>query len=269
LLWQRIDPEPYRSWTGQQGPIAVTTFFILGAWTLVDPGFHQRVASAVSPKVSRTGVFVCVAFWFLFDGLMIVSGLYAIGHPLGLPEQPLHIFPVLADRVLPPGWKGLFLCGLVGTIVSAMVGYTLASGASLGRELINRVNDIQLEASEVRLTRWGIAVASFCAIVVAVQLPSVVSIWYLWSGALVGPLLAPVWLAYRPKRSIPSIWVTGSMIVSSVASLGWLFYGKRTGNDLLEVVWLGERFSLGTLIPSLSVSLSILAIGWVVSRSKH
>ncbi|MBW7928425.1 MAG: hypothetical protein H3C58_10155, partial [Fimbriimonadaceae bacterium] len=48
-------------WDGGMGWPFVASFFILGAWTLVDPGFHQRVASAESPAIGRRGVLTSVA----------------------------------------------------------------------------------------------------------------------------------------------------------------------------------------------------------------
>ncbi|RYG33605.1 hypothetical protein EON81_17765, partial [bacterium] len=53
-MWASL-PAESRSFTGGQSPLAILSFFILGAWTIADPGFHQRVSSSASPEVGRRG----------------------------------------------------------------------------------------------------------------------------------------------------------------------------------------------------------------------
>ncbi|MFY9235385.1 MAG: hypothetical protein WAO58_13110, partial [Fimbriimonadaceae bacterium] len=116
--------------TGGQGPLFILSFFLLGAWTLFDPGFHQRVASAESETASKKGVLISVVFWALFDILSITAAMYALHllPPIGdnaTSLDRLAIYPNFADQVLPAGLKAIFLCGIFGTVLSAMVGYTL------------------------------------------------------------------------------------------------------------------------------------------------
>lgn len=263
----RIEDRTLVTFTGGQGPIAVLSFFILGAWTLVDPGFHQRVASAATPKVGKRGVLVSVGCWFLFDVLSITTAMYALSHAAGLPEDKLQIFPAFAQRVLPDGLKAVFLCGILGTVLSAMVGYTLVSGTTLGRELVGRLRPEFDDRRLTVLSRVGLFVAAGTAIAIALSLPSVVALWYQWGGVLIGALILPVCLAYLPAgRRMGAPWVVAALVAAFATSLGWLVYGKRTGNGDLMVVWLGESFSLGTLMPGLAVSAAILAVGAAASR---
>jgi solute:Na+ symporter, SSS family len=137
--FSRIQPRELLSFTGGSGWIAIVSFFILGSWTLVDPGFHQRVAASKDPATGRRGVVLSVLFWLLFDLLSITAGLYALALLSPLPDNRLAIFPTIAEQALPSGLKGLFLCGMLGTIVSAMVGYALIAGASIGKDAIARI----------------------------------------------------------------------------------------------------------------------------------
>ena len=255
---------------GGQGLLAVTSFMILGAWTLVDPGFHQRVASASSPEKGRTGVLISVGFWALFDVMSITVGMYALSLSKPLPADSLHIFPVFADQTLPSGFKAIFLCGLIGTILSGLVGYTLISGASLGREIVGRLkpglNDHQLRT----WTRAGFFIACALAAIVGLKMGSVVELWYDWAGLIVGSLLLPVTLSYGilGKSRVTHGWVTLSMIASFTGSFAWLIYGKRTANEFLTVVVNGQTFSLGTLVPALAVSVVAIGVGEMIGRMK-
>lgn len=256
-------PDPnLRTLHGGAGPVAIVSFLLLGLWTLVDPGFHQRSASVASPDLARKGVLICVGFWMLFDLLSIGVGIYAIGMLKAMPENPLHIFPALAEQVLPSGLKGLFLIGILGTVLTAFAGYTLVAGGSFGRDLIARARGISDEAA-VKWTRGGIFVSSAVAIVIGLSLDSVVAIWYAWAGLIVGAMLLPFAASYGAERlqRISSPAWTASIAVGFVGSLAWLIWGYTHGNPYLNVTWFGAEFSLGTLVPALALSAGTL-LAW-------
>jgi SSS family solute:Na+ symporter len=266
-----IENKALLQFSGGSGPLVVLSFFILGAWTLVDPGFHQRVASAESPETGRRGVLVSIGFWFLFDLLTVTTGMYALALLKPLPAQPLNIFPALGQQVLPGGLKAIFVCGMIGTIVSAMVGYTLVSGATLGREGIARLRPNASDEQVKLWTRGGFVVACLVAVALALSIESVVSLWYNWSGAVVGAMLIPVAFAYSPRERFNgrSEVVLASMGLAFMASFCWLVYGLRTQNALLEVVLFKQKFSLGTLVPGLAVSALVLGLGTGLFRRER
>jgi solute:Na+ symporter, SSS family len=259
--FKKLDVKMF-DWSGGGGFATVLGFFALGAWTLVDPGFHQRVASASSPKSGRNGVLVCILFWFLFDVLSILTGLYALSLLNPVPEG-LALFPALGDKVLPPGLKAVFLCGMLGTILCAMVSYTLVSGATLGRDIAARLSTSASEAQIKTYTRIGFLAACAVAIELALQIKSVVDLWYQWGGIVIGALLIPVCAAYIPRLNLKSgsKWIFSSMALSFLATFSWLIYGNRTDNSDLSVSIARHDFPLGTLIPGVIVSAVILAIG--------
>ncbi|HVL38637.1 MAG TPA: hypothetical protein VM328_04515 [Fimbriimonadaceae bacterium] len=264
--WAAIEPATHRTFTGGASLLTILSFFILGAWTIADPGFHQRVASSASPSIGRRGVLVSIGFWFLFDALTVTTGMYALALMREMPEQTLEIFPRFGAQVLPPGLLALFLCGMAGTILTAMVGYTLVAGATFGREIVGRIRRSK-EEQDTNLSRLGLFVAILVAVALASQIPSVVQLWYSWAGLVVGALLLPLLLSYRTQPvGVGREFVLWSMILSSLLSGAWLVYGIRTGNAYLNVRWLGEEFSLGTLAPGLVVSATVLGVGAALSR---
>jgi SSS family solute:Na+ symporter len=269
VTFRSFDPKML-TFTGGQSLVTIVGFFLLGAWTMVDPGFHQRVASAESPRAGRTGVCVCIFFWFVFDMLTLGTGLYAVAL-LSHDTPGLSLFPALGDKVLPAGLKGLFLCGMLGTITCAMVGYTLVSGATLGRDLVSRLGSGFDEARVKTWVRVGIVAACVAAVGLAISIESVVDLWYQWGGAVIGALLIPVVAAYIPsiRLKASSGWVIGSMAMAFCISFGWLVYGKRTGNSDLTVKISGVEIPVGTLVPALVISAAILMAGQVVALGKR
>jgi len=276
------------SFSGGKGPIVVFTFFILGAWTLVDPAFHQRVASSGSPELGRKGVLVSIGFWFLFDVLSITAALYAMALAAPKPDDGKLLYPVFASQILPPGLKAVFFCGMMGTILSAMVGYTLVSGTTIGREIVGRLKPDLSDAQVTTASRYGIAIACIVAVCLALKIQSVVDLWYAWSGCVIGSMLIPVCAAYLNEKlvKVRRGWIGASMILAFAASFAWLIYGLQTNNRWLNVAFIqsdhGMRISaeaeaetpvagrldvpIGTLAPALVISASVIAMGALASR---
>lgn len=274
--WQVVPAKELLTWNGGQGPLVIFTFFLLGAWTLIDPGFHQRAAAAATPAVARKGILASVGCWLVFDLLTISTAMYALA--LGPKDlaTPLLIHPAFALQVLPDGLRGLFLLGILGTVVSAMVGYALVSGGSFGRDMVCQLRP---GLDETKWSRIGIGVSIGCAVLLAMNIPSVVALWYSWGGCIIGALLIPVSASYSVLR-LPAIKPWGhaaAMAAGFGGSLAWLVGGSVSGNPLLNVslpkaifgYTLGEgiggaTFSLGTLVPSLALSAIVtLFASWV------
>lgn len=261
-------PSPeMQTFTGGQGPISILSFFLLGAWTLIDPGFHQRVASAGSVDVARRGLIVSIFCWMVFDLLSIGTGVYAMAMLTEVPGNLVAIYPLFGNQVLPDGLKALFLCGMTGTIVSALVGYALVSGSTLGRDLWSDGRD---DAKTMLRVRIGIAIGGLVAYLLGLAIPSVKDLWYSWGGLTVGSLLIPTLLAYDRlwKSRLTSGWMLASLLAGAFVGGGLLAYGVRIGNPFLLVEWAGQSFSIGTLLPSLAASLLVVGIGEIAGRGR-
>lgn len=263
----RLPSENMKTFTGGEGWVSIVSFILLGAWTLIDPGFHQRVASVASPSLAQRGLFISVGCWFVFDMLCMGSAVYAVALIQNPPANPVAMFPVFGHQMLPPGLFGLFLCGMAGTILSAMVGYALVSGATFGRDLWSDGQDDERTTSRVRM---GIIVSGAFALLVAMVIPSVRDIWYSWGGVTVGALLLPTLLAYGrlwPSR-IAASWVLAGLLLSTAMGVGLLVYGVVNQNPYLLVTWGESTFSLGTLVPTLATSLLVVGLGEAVGSRK-
>ena len=278
-------------WDGGTGWVYVLSLFVVGAWTFVDPGFHQRVTSGASAAISKKGVLISVGFWILFDVLSLTTALYAIA--LYPKLSGLEVYPAFAQQVLPPGLKALFFCGMLGAVMSATVSYGLASGATLGREILGRLRPGASDETVNKWSRWGIAVGCLVAAALAIEIHSVIDLWTAWAGAVVGALLIPVGVAYLTKdRRMHGAVVSLSILCGFAVAVVWMVYGRMHGNEYLEVVFArtshglqivmansdpganvpeGVKMSIGTLIPGLLVSAIVIALGaaLTIRRRNH
>lgn len=193
---------------------------LVAVWTLVDPGFHQRVAAARDVPTARKGILISVGFWVLFDGLTTACGLYARAL---LPElaQPVYAFPALAD-LLPPVMRGIFYAGMLVVVLSTLDAFALLSGLALARDVFGIRGDRQR-----RYVRLGVLVSASLAAVLALKLRSVVELWL--SIAYLGiPVLLPVLLhSYLSPGDRPVTQGLGvrSMLAGALVSAAWFAWG--------------------------------------------
>jgi len=203
----------------------IAVWFLIASWTFIDPGFHQRSAAARTPAVARKGILISIGFWFLFDMLTLISGLYAF---VLLPgSDPLMAYPNLARLLLPPFVKGLFFTGLLATIMSTIDSYTFLSALSFGRDLLW---PFRKKTPVNQLVKWGLIISALVSVVLIVLVPSVIRLWYNLGSLFIPPLLLPLLATYFPKiklqASITFFIMLGSFLLTAVFFLGGLFLGK-------------------------------------------
>lgn len=200
----------------------ILVWFFIALWTFVDPSFHQRAAAAESPQTARKGVFYSIAFWMGFDFLTCFAGLYAFAILGPELEQPVLAYPILADQILPIGFKGLFFLSLLATIMSTLDSYLFISGQTLGRDYLLKYFP---KANPNMLTRISILISAVLGILLIIIYPSVIDLWYVIGSIFIPGLLVPVLGIYLKPFRIPAPFVLYSIIGCTAVSLGWLILG--------------------------------------------
>ncbi len=205
----------HRSLQGDLGWQNILVWFFIASWTFVDPGFNQRCAAAGTPQVARKGIVLSVLFWFAFDTLTILSGLYAF---VLLPDiEPLTAYPALANHVLPPFARGLFFVGLFATIMSTIDSYTFLSAMGIGRDILYEFLPRKNEKESNGFVKLGLILTGVIAVIMAWQMPSIVELWYNLGSLFIPPLLLPILGAYlRPfkiKPAVAFLMMSGSFVI--------------------------------------------------------
>ncbi|HED07297.1 MAG TPA: sodium:solute symporter family protein [Ignavibacteria bacterium] len=213
-------PKEYLHVSGGASPSYILVWFFIALWTFADPGFHQRCYSAKSGKVAMKGILISILFWALFDFLTTSTGLYAKAL---LPDltNPVLSFPLLAERILSPGIKGIFYAGLFATILSTSNSFLFLSGTTIARDFIFRLDKKQDESLLKKYTFIGLIISGIIALVLAYFIPSVIDIWYLLGSFSVPGIILPVVSAYYPKIKIRGKFILYEMILSVGVSILW------------------------------------------------
>jgi Na+/proline symporter len=193
--------------------------------------------------------------------MTVTAGLYARAALPGLRE-PVMAYPALAEAVLPPVAKGIFVAGLLATIMSTLNSLAFISAASFGRDILWRLMGSPEGGAEVRLTRFGLAAATAVALALAIVVPSVIDLWYVLGTAVIPGLLVPLVSSYFERWKPSPGFAVCAMGAGWGVSMSWLVAGMvlRDGNPGYPVLGVEPMF------PGLAVSILIWALGLRVRK---
>ncbi len=247
-------PVNHLRFTGEMGLQYVMVWFFIALWTFVDPGFYQRCYAAKTPQVARNGILLAVAFWIVFDMLTTLAGLYA--RALLTDINPVMAFPRLGEMVLPPVYLGIFIVGMLATVMSTLDSTAFLSAVTFGRDLLWRI----FQKDKIKeYTRIGLFVSIAFSTVLVVILPSVVKMWYTLGSILIPALLLPVVLTFfRLDLKISDKLAVASVFFSFFSAFLWFIIGAFRGTaGFPRYLYNIQPFYIGLL-----VALLILIIGY-------
>ncbi len=260
----RALPPDHLKLDGGLGLGYVAVWFFVAIWTIVDPGFHQRCYAARSPEIARRGILIAVLFWIVFDLLTTATGLFArAAMPDLVGAEAGYAYPLLAERLLPPGVKGLFYIAMLATVMSTVVSYTFLGGMTIGRDLIWRLSGGPIERV-TSLTRFGLVATSVAAVGIALAIPSVVQQWWAIGTVCVPAMLPAVITSYAPRWKVTPLWTTLCMALGGGTALvcltsAWVRHGmgaEMSDSSLFP-------FGLQPMYPGLAAATAAYLMGRV------
>ena len=252
-------PAEHLSPTGGNSVQYIFVWFFIAMWTFIDPGFYQRCAAAKSPKTAQKGILISVIFWFIFDSLTLTSGLYA--RILFTHEQGLFAFPALGQALLPSLFYGLFITGLLATIMSTIDSLGFISAFTFGRDIVGRINknnknDVDNSASLIRL---GLIIMATIAIILAYSFPSVVKLWYMMGSILVPGLLIPFLVSFT-KLNLKSWQGQILLIIPVLISIMWF---------ILNIAYQNFQFKIEPFYPGIFSSIFLFVSFIIINRGRN
>jgi len=212
----------------------ILVWFFIAAWTFIDPGFYQRCAAAKSPEIAKKGLLISIGFWAVFDCLTVLCGLYAV--VMIQTDQALLSFPLLGANILPIGVFGLFITGLLATIMSSIDSLSLISAITFGRDILWRIQRPRIDSNPIPLVRKGLVIISFLSIFLAFAVPSVVGLFYAIGSVLIPGLILPfVFTLWNEKISLSERLANQWIITPVVVSLGWFGISQLSGESFMGI----------------------------------
>ena len=231
----------------------IFVWFFIAMWTFVDPGFYQRIIASGSIRVAKKGILISVVFWFIFDILTISTALYA--KTLFPLSNPLFIYPELAYEVLPPLLSGLFITGLIATIMSTIDSLGFISGFTFGHDILMKIKEVKKTSKtnsnhSIQYIQKGLVVTCFISLILVFSFPSVVQLWYGIGSTMIPGLLLPFFLSFSKLK----LNIVPSMIIPTLISSIWLFIGYIFGSYPFKI----EPFYPGLLTSIIIILFTII-----------
>ena len=211
-------PKSHTHIPGPMGWLPIVGWFVVALQTFIDPNFHVRTAAAKDVATAQRGIFVSVALWMIFDLLQLVAGLYAVAYLSGV--APTNTFVVLAQSVLAPVWKGLFIAGVIAAVMSTLDGYTLVSATTIGHDLIDTWRK---KAHRVSSLRFGLVMTATLGCIAAWLLPSIIDLMYNAASIVVPALLLPLLFSFTPRAKVFAGAIVPIIIIPAIVSVISLF----------------------------------------------
>jgi SSS family solute:Na+ symporter len=127
-------PESHFALTGKNSLGTTFAWGLVALSTLVDPNFYQRCFAAKSPRVAKRGILLSTIVWVCFDICTTAGAMYARAI---IPEASSNeAYLLYSLQLLPPGFKGIFLAGILATILSTMDSYLFIAGSTIAHDLL-------------------------------------------------------------------------------------------------------------------------------------
>lgn len=256
-------PASHFLWHGGQGAQFIWVWYFIALSTLVEPGFYQRCFAAKNASVAKNGILISVLFWLIFDFMTTFTGLYARAVLPDLPN-PVTSYLDFSAIVLPAGIHGLFLVGLLATIMSTIDSYSFLAAMTAGRDILWRLLDGKNEGSIQRYTRIGLLLTAVLSIAIALWAKSVIAIWKqlgsIGTPTLLVPLVASFFPKWRFRKGLAVVAMVSGFTVSAIWALSnnWLALGETRD------YWLGFE----PIFPGLFVTVVLLFLNRFLLKSK-
>lgn len=216
---------------GGESILTLIMWGIIALSTLADPNFYQRCFAAKDTRTAKKGILISTFIWFCFDICTTGGALYA---KAVMPDlDPGNAYFVYAIKTLPDGFRGIFLAGVLATILSTLDSYLFLGGATLAHDLINRLK---------RLKVLGITIGVFITSILSFLLSlgfhgNIKQVWKLLGSLSSATLILPLLCIYfLPKRInersfIFSVALSSIAVIISEITQTWLnsiYYGIAT-----------------------------------------
>jgi SSS family solute:Na+ symporter len=254
-------PSTHFTFTGTWTTQLILVWGFIAFWTLVDPNFYQRCYATKDSKIPKKGILISIGFWILFDICTTFTGIYAAAASNAgvlAVESPTTAYLSIAGAVLPPVLLGIFLTGLIATIMSTADSFTFLGAMNLSHDLYKKIfRPKASEKKEMFATKVGIIVTAGFAAILAIFFDSIVAMWYTIGTVGISALLVPILAGFFYKGKKSSLAAVSSMIVGSAVSLFWLIHGYMNLDDWGWPVYI---YGVEPLYPGLIASFIVFVI---------
>jgi solute:Na+ symporter, SSS family len=243
-LMQRLPPG-HLDFSGGESLLAILVWGFIALSTLVDPNFYQRCLAARSEEVARKGIYVSIIIWIFFDLCTTLGALYARALlPTANPQSAYLLFSL---QVIPDGFKGLFLAGILATILSSLDSYLFNAATCLSYDFLSNKEKFRQRHHHLAL----IAVAFLSVGIGSFFDGNIIEVWKTLGSFSAACLLFPLLLAQFRPGSIPEHSFCWAVIMGCLGIISWRVLGHFLKLPEIDEFYIGLCLTTAPLIPYL------------------
>lgn len=235
FLFQTL-PSSYFNWQGDRSSLAVFVWFLVACTsTMIHPVFYQRCLAAKNDHTAILGILCAIGLWILFDCCTTMGAMFAKAL---IPEADgAQAYLFYGVQLLPAGLRGLFVTGILATILSTLDSFLFVSGTSVSYDILsNHKNSIIKHQIMIGFS------AIFVMIIAIAFKADFESMWLFMEGVFSTSLFLPVMAALFIKNNMPSriflipsmtSFITYSMVTFSMNKFSLMPFFMAHGAALL------------------------------------
>jgi SSS family solute:Na+ symporter len=214
--------------------IAITT-------TLISPVFYQRCIAAKNVAVARWGIIISTIFWLIFDLCTTLGGMYAKVYLPGANSISAYLY--FGVDILPSPLKGVFLAGMMATLISTLDTFMFVSSGMLSHDLVPKK---YRDHTNVRIV--SVLIIGLLSMIVALLYEGTLEkLWITIEGYIGAMLIVPIILGLFFKQKSSSISFAVIVGISLIAMIVKDVYFQSKV----------ESFYIGTLAALIAYLLNI------------
>lgn len=214
-------PENHKTLFGGFNWQYILAWYLIAFQTFVDPSFHQRCSAVKKPDTAKKGILISIFLWLIFDSLTLSVGLYGVAFLKDI--NPVASYPILAEMILPPFWKGIFIVALLAIIMSTLESYFFISAATIGNDILHPLIKNKSKLSIKLLTQIGLTISAIFGISLAYLIPSAIDLIFKTASIAIPGLLFPMLVSFSKKYSLKENSIKIVMLVPFFLSAVWFF----------------------------------------------
>ena len=247
-------PDYYFSFTGGNSLLTTFAWSFLALTTLIDSAFYQRCFAAKNIKVAKNGIIIATLFWVVFDLAITFGALYA---RYAIPEaESSTAYLIYAVQILPDGLRGLFIAGIVATILSTMDSFLFISASSLSFNLMPK----KWQNNQM-VYMLSILLCSVVALLIAHWFDgSIKDAWLTFDTFPVACILGLIMYGYLFPNQINDRQFTIIAIAGGISTAVWEYMRKKSLVPDIESVYIGVSTTL--------MMIAILHIYFILSKKR-
>jgi SSS family solute:Na+ symporter len=208
-------PATHFDWMGGHSLAMTMVWGLIALSTLVDPSFYQRVFAADSTATAKKGILISTLIWIVFDLCTTAGGLYARALYPNVNSGQAYLHLIM--EVVPSGFRGFILSGILATIISTLDSFLFIAGTTLSFDLVNSQKKWKVLPHHLSVIFTGIFT---CVLALSFE-GSIKDIWKALGSYSAGCLLLPLMLGHFFPRKISDRAFVYSTLTGAISITTW------------------------------------------------